>query len=1119
MILRFCRLFFFFALFFTNSSSWAATVTIALGNLTQTYDGTAKVATVTTTPAGIPVRITYGDLTGAPIGAGVYSVVAVVDDPAFEGSTQGVLTIERAAQSVRFGTSDIRKTYGDADFKPGAVSSISLPLSYSSDNPEVAAVTPEGLIRIVGAGTARITATQAGTDNYNAASATEVLDVAKAPLMISANSATKSYGSDNPALTANYQGFVAGDSVSALGGAASLSCSATAAAPVGSYPIAVGAGSLTSRNYAFSFVPGTLEVVPAVLAIDFKAVPGPSEAAGITWSAAVSGATGPFEYQFFEHVDGRWVVVQPYSTKPFWSWDPRGKTGGDHYFTVYARVIGSVQLYDLAQFGAYYLVPPAATAVTLTSSPAGPQVAGTEIVFSAAAMGGGGEYEYQFYQHSNGQWVVVQPYSTNSSWRWSDNQSSVGDNYFTVYARSVGSKAGYDVAQFGAYKLTAPQASGVTVTPDLPSPQTAGTSVVFTAQATGGTGQFEYQFYQFTGGTWVVVQPYSQADSWRWNGNNSISENYFTVYARSVGSGALYDVSQFFSYSVAPAPATSVTFTAAPVGPQRPGTDITFTAAAAGGSGEYEYQFYQQVAGKWVVVQPYAAEPTFHWHPDATNLGDNYFTVYARSVGSKHLYDTAVFGAYLVLPKAATSVNLVSSPSGATVRGAGVAFTAAATGGSGDYEYLFYHYQDGHWIVVQPYSAEASWHWDTSDAALGTHYVTVYVRSKGSAEPYEVAQFLAYTITPPPATGVAMVAAPASPQLAGPLVTLTATATGGPGPYEYQFYQQIKGQWVVVQPYSADPSWTWDTTGAAPGTHYFTVYARAVGSAACYEVSDFQAYTILSKPSWQRVLSEAPWTPRDSAGAFVFQDKMWLVGGYTPDLVADVWSSPDGINWQKDAEEACPGGINVPIHGVLGDKLQIFSNTGAFCSSADGATWSVVPDVPPFGVRYASGHVVFKDRLWVLGGLIVGGKLTNDVWSSRDGVNWTLELPQAPWSPRSLYGNVLVYQDKLWVFGGGIVSSTPRSSRSTTSGTRWMASTGPRSRAPPLGRYVFGAAQRSIGTGSGFSVASATKPIAKTSTTCGIPGTALPGNGTTAICNGPRGTRSRRMSSVASCGQ
>ena len=73
-----------------------ATATVTLGNLSQTYDGTARAATATTDPAGLTVVLTYNGATTAPTNAGSYPVAAVIDDGNYEGTASGTLVIAKA---------------------------------------------------------------------------------------------------------------------------------------------------------------------------------------------------------------------------------------------------------------------------------------------------------------------------------------------------------------------------------------------------------------------------------------------------------------------------------------------------------------------------------------------------------------------------------------------------------------------------------------------------------------------------------------------------------------------------------------------------------------------------------------------------------------------------------------------------------------------------------------------------------------------------------------------------------------------------------------------------------------------------------------------------------------
>ncbi|AYL95639.1 hypothetical protein HYN43_010195 [Mucilaginibacter celer] len=89
------------------------------------------------------------------------------------------LSIGRAAQTITFAALTA-KVFGSADFALTAFSSSRLPVTYTSSNTAVATVT-NGVVHIIGAGTATITASQTGNSKYAAATqVSQLLTVSKA---------------------------------------------------------------------------------------------------------------------------------------------------------------------------------------------------------------------------------------------------------------------------------------------------------------------------------------------------------------------------------------------------------------------------------------------------------------------------------------------------------------------------------------------------------------------------------------------------------------------------------------------------------------------------------------------------------------------------------------------------------------------------------------------------------------------------------------------------------------------------------------------------------------------------------------------------------------------------
>ncbi|MBB5637749.1 gliding motility-associated-like protein [Pedobacter cryoconitis] len=112
-----------------------------------------------------------------------------------------------------------------------------------------------------------ITASGAVNTNYTISYVPGTLAVTAAPLTITVNNQTKTYGAALPTLTASYTGFVNGDTPVSLTTLPTLTTTATAASSVAGSPYAITASGAVSANYTISYVPGILAVTAAPLTI------------------------------------------------------------------------------------------------------------------------------------------------------------------------------------------------------------------------------------------------------------------------------------------------------------------------------------------------------------------------------------------------------------------------------------------------------------------------------------------------------------------------------------------------------------------------------------------------------------------------------------------------------------------------------------------------------------------------------------------------------------------------------------------------------------------------------------------------------------------------------------
>ncbi|TDX01980.1 MBG domain-containing protein [Dinghuibacter silviterrae] len=225
-------------------------------------------------PGGMSLS-SAGALSGTPTAAGTFTFSVTATDANSEVSPASPATLTVSAPTMTLSPT----TLSDGTYK-SSYSSVTFSASGGTAPYTYTAVgLPPGMTINASSGVLSGTPTAAGTyaisvtatDNSTGTGApfqttnfiTWVID--KVPLTISANAASKNYGAAIPALSVTYSGFASGDNSGSLTTAPTITTSATAASPVGTYPIT--ASGAVDPNYAISYVPNTLTVNAVALTI------------------------------------------------------------------------------------------------------------------------------------------------------------------------------------------------------------------------------------------------------------------------------------------------------------------------------------------------------------------------------------------------------------------------------------------------------------------------------------------------------------------------------------------------------------------------------------------------------------------------------------------------------------------------------------------------------------------------------------------------------------------------------------------------------------------------------------------------------------------------------------
>ncbi len=278
----------------SNQALTSKTFTITPANIntttsapskTATYGSTNVTLTATVTPASGPsvntgtvtftvngTSVTSGTVSSglatatfplAGVNVGSYAISAVYNaGSGLNGSNNSAQSpapdLDITARPVTVTADGQSKTYGDAD--PALTYQVTAGSLVGTD------AFTGSLTRAAGENVGSYAITQgtlALSTNYALTYVGANLAIGPSVLTVRADNKTKELGSGNPAFTATFTDFKNGETLATSGvtGEPGFTTTATTGSPVGSYPITVSVGTLTSENYSFAFVNGTLNVV------------------------------------------------------------------------------------------------------------------------------------------------------------------------------------------------------------------------------------------------------------------------------------------------------------------------------------------------------------------------------------------------------------------------------------------------------------------------------------------------------------------------------------------------------------------------------------------------------------------------------------------------------------------------------------------------------------------------------------------------------------------------------------------------------------------------------------------------------------------------------------------
>lgn len=200
--------------------------------------------------------------------------------------------------------------------------------------------------------------------------------------------------------------------------------------------------------------------------------------------------------------------------------------------------------------------------------------------------------------------------------------------------------------------------------------------------------------------------------------------------------------------------------------------------------------------------------------------------------------------------------------------------------------------------------------------------------------------------------------------------------------------------------------------------------------------------------NWTKTTSNAGWTGRVGGVMLSFDDKLWVMSGWSGSTrLNDVWSSTDGVTWTQETNSASWPARNYPVALTYDNKMWLMGGLGGagstlyndVWSSTDGANWTLEDSSADWSARHQAMGVVHNDKMYVISGG-GGGVAFQDVWSSTDGSSWTQETSSPAWEGR-LSAGATVHDGKIWLYGGRIATVDQAHYNdlwSSTDGVTWV---------------------------------------------------------------------------------
>lgn len=543
----------------------------------------------------------------------------------------------------------------------------------------------------------------------------------------------------------------------------------------------------------------------------------------VNLSVNVSGGQAPYKYCFYVVRGNSKIMLQDFSEKNTYQWTPYTPAE----YKVYAVVQDSSGNEVTEAVSRTVSEPYVDITVFKVGDGSGSSPAWKTFTLSTEveAHGATGELEFRYYVVRAESIVVLRDYSTSNTCTWRPYTAAeyrvyvnVKDANGVIYTESLD----YKVEEAAALSI-----QDFTVLPE--SQIVRNNTVSITAQAEGGTGEYEYCFYLVRNSSKIVLKDFTSDNSVLWTPYTA-ADYKVHVEVRDSAGNQVKDEKEFV---VRMSNLTIDEMSVTPGDGAAAGSTVTIEALASEGEGRYEYCFYVIRDGSKILLQDFSSKNVCNWNP-VTPANYDVIVEVRDETGETVTRSTE----YVIFPNEVKITRFNIDSSGDICQGNNIVLTVEASGGSLPYEYQFYVMRNGEKIMLKDFSEESQYTWVPYTPA--EYEIYAVVRDKSGRE--VVAKKIAI-VQPAEIKINSFTVGNGSYSQANQKVHISTEVEQNPylGELQYKYYVIRNGSVIILKDFSSESSVDW--TPYTPADYDVVVEVKSSSGQIATAYHDFTVIT------------------------------------------------------------------------------------------------------------------------------------------------------------------------------------------------------------------------------------------------------------------------------------